>query len=172
MVFRATGFELALPWLGRSLVLASPTSSWRRPGRLTSGVDWSQAKSIGMSLLVSPIFGFFLAGGLLLLIKFLIRNKTLYQEPKTDAPPPPWIRGLLILTCTLVSFFHGSKDGQKGMGLIMLILIGVVPTTFALNRTPDVNYLQTYKASSASAANALGNYIKPGTSVAPGEAKA
>ena len=46
-----------------------------------------------------------------------------------------WIRGILILTCTLVSFFHGSNDGQKGMGLIMLILIGVVPTAYALNRS-------------------------------------
>ena len=141
-------------------------------GSATSGVDWSQAKSIGMSLLVSPIFGFFLAGGLLLLMKVLIQNKALYREPKTNAPPPLWIRGLLILTCTLVSFFHGSNDGQKGMGLIMLILIGVVPTAFALNRTPDANYLQTYKTASASAGNALGDYIKPGITVAPGEAKA
>jgi inorganic phosphate transporter, PiT family len=58
------------------------------------------------------------------------------------------------------------------MGLIMLILIGVVPTAFALNRTPDANYLQTYKTASASAGNVLGNYIKPGVTVAPGDAKA
>lgn len=137
----------------------------------TSGVDWSQAESIGLSLLVSPVFGFFLAGGLLLLMKVIIRNKALYRAPKTKAPPPLWIRCLLILTCTLVSFFHGSNDGQKGMGLIMLILIGVVPTAFALNRTPDVNYLQTYKAASTAASTALGNYVKPGIAVAPGDAK-
>ena len=71
-------------------------------------------------------------------MKVLIRNKTLYEEPKSDAPPPWWIRGLLILTCTGVSFAHGGNDGQKGMGLIMLILIGAAPTAYALNRTmPD-----------------------------------
>jgi PiT family inorganic phosphate transporter len=64
----------------------------------------------------------------LLAIKFIIRNKELFSEPKGNQPPPWWIRGILVLTCTLVSFFHGSNDGQKGMGLIMLILIGTVPT--------------------------------------------
>ena len=141
-------------------------------GSATSGVDWSQATNIGMSLLVSPVFGFFLAGGLLLIMKVVVRNKQLYEAPKTIAPPPLWIRGLLVLTCTLVSFFHGSNDGQKGMGLIMLILIGVVPTSFALNRTPDINYLQTYKAASTAAGVALGNYAKPGVTVDAANAKA
>jgi PiT family inorganic phosphate transporter len=141
-------------------------------GSATSGVDWSQAKNIGLSLLISPLFGFFLAGALLLLMKTVVRNKALYVEPKGSNPPPLWIRGLLILTCTLVSFFHGSNDGQKGMGLIMLILIGVVPTAFALNRTPDINYLETYKAASTAAGSVLGNYIKPGVTVAPADAKA
>ena len=94
----------------------------------TSGVDWNQAISIGKALLFSPIFGFVLAGILLLAIKFIIRNKELFSEPKGNQPPPWWIRGILVLTRTLVSFFHGSNDGQKGMGLIMLILIGTVPT--------------------------------------------
>jgi phosphate/sulfate permease len=85
----------------------------------TSGVDWNQAISIGKALLFSPIFGFVLAGILLLAIKFIIRNKELFSEPKGNQPPPWWIRGILVLTCTLVSFFHGSNDGQKGMGLIM-----------------------------------------------------
>lgn len=141
-------------------------------GSATSGVDWSQAKNIGLSLLVSPVFGFVLAGALLLVMKLVVRNKALYVEPKGNQPPPLWIRGLLILTCTLVSFFHGSNDGQKGMGLIMLILIGVVPTAFALNRTPDINYLETYKAASSAAGSVLGNYIKPGATVAPADAKA
>jgi inorganic phosphate transporter, PiT family len=80
-----------------------------------------------------------LRGALLLLaMKFLVARPALYAEPKGNAPPPWWIRGLLILTCTGVSFFHGSNDGQKGMGLIMLILIGTVPTAYALNRAmPD-----------------------------------
>jgi PiT family inorganic phosphate transporter len=100
----------------------------------TSGVDWGKAQEIGLSLLVSPVMGFVLAALLLLILKRLVKSPSLYQEPKGKAPPPLWIRGLLILTCTLVSFFHGSNDGQKGMGLIMLILIGTVPTAYALNR--------------------------------------
>ena len=97
------------------------------------GVNWAKAKDVGMALLVSPIVGFVCAGLLLLIFKALIKRKDLYESPKKDAPPPLWIRILLVLTCTGVSFSHGSNDGQKGMGLIMLILIGVVPATFAVN---------------------------------------
>lgn len=99
----------------------------------TSGVDWAQALGIGKSLLLSPIFGFILASGLFLLMKAVIKDKRLYEAPVGTEPPPFWIRALLVFTCTGVSFFHGSNDGQKGMGSIMLILIGVVPTTYALN---------------------------------------
>jgi PiT family inorganic phosphate transporter len=102
-------------------------------GSGTSGVDWAQAGGVFRALLLSPVFGFVLAGGLLLLLKALIKVPELYKAPDGDAPPPFWIRGLLILTCTGVSFGHGSNDGQKGMGLIMLILIGTVPTVYALN---------------------------------------
>ncbi|TIU43262.1 MAG: inorganic phosphate transporter, partial [Mesorhizobium sp.] len=80
----------------------------------------------------------------------------LYEAPKGKTPPPWWIRALLIFTCTGVSFAHGSNDGQKGMGLIMLILIGVVPTAYALNRTPDINYLEAYKSASVAVEQALG----------------
>jgi inorganic phosphate transporter, PiT family len=66
-------------------------------------------------------------------MKIFVQNPSLYRAPEGDTPPPPWIRGLLVLTCTGVSFAHGSNDGQKGMGLIMLILIGTVPTAYALN---------------------------------------
>src|ERR1700734_2770464 len=101
----------------------------------TSGVDWGQAANIGKSLLVSPIVGFAVAAGLLLLFKAFITDKRLYEAPEGTEPRPFWIRGLLILTCTAVSFAHGSNDGQKGMGLIMLILIGAAPTAYALNPT-------------------------------------
>jgi PiT family inorganic phosphate transporter len=104
----------------------------------TSGVDWAQATKIGYSLLVSPAVGFVCAALLLLVLKALVRNPALYQEPKGDAAPPWWIRGILILTCGGVSFAHGSNDGQKGMGLIMLILIGTVPMAYALNRAMPV----------------------------------
>ncbi len=100
----------------------------------TSGVDWGQATKVGYSLLLSPLIGFCAAALLLLALRAFVKNRQLYEEPKTNAPPPAWIRGLLILTCTGVSFAHGSNDGQKGMGLIMLILVGTVPLAYALNR--------------------------------------
>jgi len=100
----------------------------------TSGVDWDQAYSIGKTLLISPIVGFVCSAILLLVMKALVRNPALYKAPEGAGTPPWWIRGLLIFTCTGVSFAHGSNDGQKGMGLIMLILIGTVPTAYALNR--------------------------------------
>jgi PiT family inorganic phosphate transporter len=118
----------------------------------TSGVDWSQAGNIGKALLLSPLFGFALAALLLFILKMVMQHATpaLFAEPKGDQPPPAWIRGILILTCTLVSFFHGSNDGQKGMGLIMLILIGTVPTAYALNRAlPDSQIAQFVTNSSA-----------------------
>jgi PiT family inorganic phosphate transporter len=122
----------------------------------TSGVDWTQATSIGKALLFSPLFGFGLAAILLLVVKFLIPSKELFAEPKGDQPPPPWIRGILVLTCTLVSFFHGSNDGQKGMGLIMLILIGTVPTTYALNRAMPASQIEKFVANSQAASAIIG----------------
>ncbi|SMC22367.1 inorganic phosphate transporter, PiT family [Andreprevotia lacus DSM 23236] len=100
----------------------------------TSGVDWAQATKVGYSLLLSPLVGFGCAALLLLALRALVKNQKLYSEPKGKAPPPWWIRGLLILTCSGVSFAHGSNDGQKGMGLIMLILVGTLPMAYALNR--------------------------------------
>jgi PiT family inorganic phosphate transporter len=102
-----------------------------------TAVDWGQARKIGLSLLISPLFGF----SLTIIIMFLIRvttkkttyGESLFKEPKKNTPPPTWIRAILILTCTSVSYSHGSNDGQKGVGLIMLILIGIVPSYFALN---------------------------------------
>jgi PiT family inorganic phosphate transporter len=130
----------------------------------TSGVDWSKAKEVGEALLLSPLFGFALAAALLLLLKSIIRVPALYAEPKGDRPPPWWIRGILILTCTLVSFFHGSNDGQKGMGLIMLILIGTVPTAYALNRALPDSQLQAF-ATTSQAASAVINQKASGYNV-------
>ncbi len=103
----------------------------------TSGVDWGQATTVGEALLLSPVVGFVASALLLYVMKLVIRQPELYSAPKDNNPPSWWIRGLLILTCTGVSFSHGSNDGQKGMGLIMLIMIGVVPTTYALNRAME-----------------------------------
>ncbi len=131
-------------------------------GSGTSGVDWAQAAGVFRALLLSPIFGFVLAGGLLLLLKALIKVPELYKAPDGDAPPPFWIRGLLILTCTGVSFGHGSNDGQKGMGLIMLILIGTVPTVYALNHAVGPGQVQDFAAVSQQAANVFAGKVTPG----------
>jgi PiT family inorganic phosphate transporter len=103
-------------------------------GSATSGVDWGQAVGVFKALLFSPLIGFVLAALLLLLMKLVVRTPSLYAAQEGRKPPPWPIRALLVLTCTGVSFFHGSNDGQKGMGLIMLILIGAAPTAYALNR--------------------------------------
>jgi PiT family inorganic phosphate transporter len=123
----------------------------------TSGVDWSQAAGIGKALLLSPLFGFALAAILLFALKGVLLRATpaLFGEPKGDQPPPLWIRSILILTCTLVSFFHGSNDGQKGMGLIMLILIGTVPTAYALNRAMPDSQIAAFVANSTAASKVI-----------------
>jgi PiT family inorganic phosphate transporter len=121
----------------------------------TSGVDWDQVTKIGEALLFSPLFGFGLSALLLLAMKAVIKAPELYTAPTTNAPPTPWIRGLLVLTCTLVSFFHGSNDGQKGMGLIMLILIGVAPTAYALNRAPPPGHADAFIAAAQNAAKVV-----------------
>ena len=131
----------------------------------TSGVDWAQAANIGKSLLLSPIFGFLLASLLFVTMKAVIKDKRLYETPKGTEPPPFWIRGMLILTCTGVSFFHGSNDGQKGMGLIMLILIGTVPTTYALNHAVTARQSQDFVAVSLQAADTVGKYVESATVV-------
>ena len=121
----------------------------------TSGVDWSKATEIGYALLLSPLVGFCASALLLLALKFIVRNPALYAEPKGQQAPPWWIRGILILTCTGVSFAHGSNDGQKGMGLIMLILIGTVPTAYALNRALPDSQIKQFTVNSAAASNVI-----------------
>src|SRR6187455_2539786 len=107
------------------------------PEATGDAVNWNKAQDIGMSLLISPLFGFSMTIVLMYIIRSLTKKTSygdsLFKEPKKNSPPPVWIRGILILTCTLVSFFHGSNDGQKGVGLVMLILIGIVPAYFALD---------------------------------------
>jgi inorganic phosphate transporter, PiT family len=132
----------------------------------TSGVDWGQAMNIGKSLLLSPLVGFALAGLLLSLMKVVVKNRKLYEAPEGTQPPPFWIRALLLLTCTGVSFAHGSNDGQKGMGLIMLILIGTVPTAYALNHAVTKRQSQDFIAVSAQAASALDKYVSPNAVIA------
>ncbi|MEO6053822.1 MAG: inorganic phosphate transporter, partial [Chthoniobacterales bacterium] len=106
------------------------------------GVNWMKAKDVGLALLISPIVGFCAAALLLLLAKAVIKHPELYKAPKGDEPPPWWIRGVLMLTCTGVSYAHGSNDGQKGMGLIVLILVGILPGMYALQMNTSVETIK------------------------------
>jgi PiT family inorganic phosphate transporter len=128
----------------------------------TSGVDWKQASNIGKSLLISPLVGCFVAALLLITLRAVVKSKHLFEAPVGTRPPPFWIRGLLLLTCTGVSFAHGSNDGQKGMGLIMLILIGTVPTAYALNHAVTARDSQDFVAVSVMASQTLNKYATPG----------
>ncbi len=135
-------------------------------GTNTSGVDWTQALNVGKSLLLSPLIGFSAAAFLLLIAMKAVPVEKLYKPPRGKTPPPLWIRGLLILTCTGVSFAHGSNDGQKGMGLIMLILIGTVPTVYALNRTVDISYTPAFVEASSKSEAVFQRYSKATTTPA------
>jgi PiT family inorganic phosphate transporter len=132
-----------------------------------SGLDWGQAVKVLEALLISPLLGFALAGFLILVSKRLIENPSLYETPKDNQPPPFPIRALMVLTCTGVSFFHGSNDGQKGMGLIMLILIGTVPTAYALNHAVSPAQMQTFLAASEQAGQILDRHVNPGVVLDP-----
>jgi PiT family inorganic phosphate transporter len=133
----------------------------------TSGLDWDQAIRVLKALLISPLVGFTVAGALILLARWLVRFPELYEAPKDDQPPPFPIRALMVLTCTGVSFFHGSNDGQKGMGLIMLILIGTVPTAYALNHAVGPVEVQDFIAASEQAGRILDRHVDPAGVLGP-----
>jgi PiT family inorganic phosphate transporter len=104
---------------------------------MSAGVDWHQIRTVLEGLAFSPVLGFLLAGGLYGILRQVLRRGHLFEPPEGDKPPVWWLRGLLFLTCTGVSFSHGTNDGQKSIGLIMLTIIGLMPATFALN--PDAH---------------------------------
>ncbi|GAB3793361.1 inorganic phosphate transporter [Spirosoma humi] len=111
-----------------------------------AAVNWEKAIETGYALLLSPLLGFSLAIVLMFILRRSVPEEAkdqLFKEPKKNTEPPTWIRSILIATCSLVSFFHGSNDGQKGVGLIMLILIGIVPYHFAVKADLDPHLMQT-----------------------------
>ena len=134
-------------------------NSWLTGRGMGSGVNWSKALEVGLSLLISPLIGFALAAGLLLLLKKTVKAPELYQPPEGDKPPPGWIRGTLLLTCTGVSLVHGSNDGQKGIGLVMLILIGVLPARYALDSRQRPEEVARIIAASHEAEGLIRNHI-------------
>ncbi len=100
-----------------------------------TAVNWDKAKDTGLALLLSPLIGFSLAIIMMFIFKRFIKNEIIYKEPIPGKKPPIWIRMLLWLTCGTVSFFHGQNDGQKGVGLIMMILIAILPGYFAVDKS-------------------------------------
>jgi inorganic phosphate transporter, PiT family len=149
-------------------------------GSLAGGINWGKAEEVGLSLLVSPVVGFSCAALLFLLIKALVHKPELYASPDPNKAPPLWIRAILCLTCTGVSYAHGSNDGQKGIGLVMLILVGIVPGLYSLDlstRTDSIHQLKVMSQSAsatfqkhtagrppdkAAAAKTLAGYVKSG----------
>ena len=107
-----------------------------------AGVNWKKAEETGLALLISPLFGFVCAMGLVFMVKKLIKDPRLFAEEASEDPPPMWIRMVLIATCTGVSLSHGSNDGQKGVGLVMLILILIIPAHYALDHSKNLMTMQ------------------------------
>jgi PiT family inorganic phosphate transporter len=128
-----------------------------------AGVNWETMKKVFEALLISPVVGFSVAGLLFLLFKLVAKDKRLYDAPRGNTPPPFYIRALLVLTCGGVSYAHGSNDGQKGMGLIMLILVGTMPTAYALNHSMDAGQVQSFAVASTQVAGALDKLVPQGT---------
>lgn len=125
-------------------------------GTGASGIDMEQVMKVGKALLFSPLIGFAFAAIVFLLVKKIFKRQLeLFQPPEGNKPPPPLIRAMLIFTCTGVSFAHGSNDGQKGMGLIMLILIGCVPLAYSLNKNLDAQHIQSFGQLSAQTADVI-----------------
>lgn len=110
-----------------------------------AAINWDKVKEIFTGLFIAPLIGFTLAVILMFLLRISVskdvRNQ-IFSEPKKNQPPPGWIRSTLISTCTLVSFFHGKNDGQKGIGLVMLILIGILPSYFAITGVNDLKKIR------------------------------
>lgn len=96
-------------------------------------LNWGKVESVCIWLLASPLVGFLLAWGLVLLLKKTVKYKKFYRAPHAKKAPPFWIRLVIILSSIHLSFSHGQNDGQKGVGIIMIILIAIVPAHFAIN---------------------------------------
>jgi PiT family inorganic phosphate transporter len=106
------------------------------PEMASHGIEWGKAHGVLLALLISPLIGFIGSFALLLLARKLIPVPGIYRTPEAGARPPRWMRGVLVFTSAGVSFAHGSNDGQKGMGLILLILLIFFPAHYAADVIP------------------------------------
>src|SRR3569833_3405778 len=127
----------------------------------TSGLDWEQCVKVLKALLISPLIGFVFAGMLILLAKQVAKFPELFEAPKDNTPPPLPIRALMVGTCTGVSFFHGSNDGQKGMGLFLLFFFGSVLLAFVFFHAVSPAQVQDFIVASEHAGRILDRHIDP-----------
>jgi inorganic phosphate transporter, PiT family len=121
-------------------------STWLT-GRSIYGLNWAAAQKVGLALLISPFFGFAFAFLAYLLFKLAVKKPDFFQPAKPDQTPPWWTRAILILTCTGVSYSHGSNDGQKGIGMVMLVLIAMLPLHYSLDLDATHKELHTFRES-------------------------
>ncbi len=140
-----------------SLIGVAAADTLLQARSLSDGIDWHQIWTVLEALAISPLLGLLLAGGLYGILRFTVRRGQLFAPPKDGQAPAWWLRGLLILTCTSVSFSHGTNDGQKSIGLIMLTIIGLMPTSYALNPTSTAQ-LHTLRDHAAQAAPLIRSY--------------
>ncbi|MBV8491136.1 MAG: anion permease, partial [Candidatus Eremiobacteraeota bacterium] len=153
-----------------SIIGVGLANSLLAPGHaFGDGVNWGKVQDTVMALLVSPLLGFILAGGLLLLLKLLVHYKPLYEAPPADKAPPWPVRIILFLTCTGVSFAHGSNDGQKGQGLIMLVLIGIIPAVYALNPEASPQQIAALASASHASQTVIVKHLTPAATAGAGE---
>ena len=143
----------AITGIGLANSLISLEQNW------WEGINWLKMQEVLISLLVSPLIGFLGTAILFLIVKSLIKQEELYTDPEENIPSP-WIRAVLVLTCTGVSFAHGSNDGQKGMGIMMLILVAILPSAFALNMDTSPQAIAQLVATSSSVIPVLESQIK------------
>jgi inorganic phosphate transporter, PiT family len=116
-----------------SLIGVAAADALRKSRDLAQGVDWHQIVAVLKALAVSPLLGFVAAGAMYGVLRVIVRRGHLFEPPSEGERPVWWLRVLLIMTCTTVSVSHGTNDGQKSIGLIMLTIIGLLPATYALN---------------------------------------
>lgn len=106
---------------------------------LTEGINTKKATDIMMSLLISPVVGFVIAALVLLLLKRMWPGQKIHKTPEERESidgkkhPPFWTRATLVASAMGLSFVHGSNDGQKGIGMVMLVLICMAPAHFVLD---------------------------------------
>ncbi|MGI4856079.1 MAG: inorganic phosphate transporter [Janthinobacterium lividum] len=146
-----------------ALIGVAAADALHKSRSLAAGVDWKQIVTVLEGLAISPVLGFVLAGGIYYLLRIVFKKGHLFEPPEDGQAPVWWLRALLILTCTSVSFSHGTNDGQKSIGLIMLTIIGLLPATYALN--PDaidqLTRLDRYATAAIPLIQRYGDDVKP-----------